>query len=638
MATVYTADIDHFRGYMTYSTSDTNTTYTVTISAYGVAIYSGASSSSYDSNYKYAALVWSGAASGSKAYTGTNDTISYSSPTHSFGSQTITVTKGTSSKTLTVTIYAATSSTGSNNQSKTVTFTIPALKKYTVSYSATGATGVPSSQTKYYGKTLILSSAKPTKTGYTFSKWKASNNTLYSAGASYTDNAATTLTAQWTANKYTLTYDANGGTCSTASKSVTYNSTYGTLATPTRTGYTFDGWYTVKTQTGGEEVKSNTVCKGNAKIYARWAPITYSVKFNTNYPSGTQTTKTQTHTYDTALALTGNTWSYSGYAFQGWATSATGSVKYTNNQSVKNLTSKQDATVNLYAVWSSTYTAPKISNLSAVRCDQQGNETLSGEYVKLSFNWTAGLTPSSNPTYSSSIEVVVQTFINPSNPFTYTTTSTDSSGHVELGPLELAVGETGTATITINDTSITDGEEVSKTIELPKGGFPVHISKNEKAIRFFGVCDDETDDGVYIDGNLETKGDLIIEGHDSPIGTVISSQASSSTVVPSGTSTAVCSIELPAGTWIIRAFLRLPTMGSDRTKYVEANMSSTSGASGYYWRAPCENMITETILTQIVLPTKTTTYYVNVTQTSGSNKTFVKGGSTAQNMRAVRIA
>ena len=138
MATVYTADIDHFRGYMTYSTSSTDTTYTVTISAYGVAIYSGASSGSYDRNYKYAALVWSGAASGSKAYTGTNAEVSYSSPTYSLGSQTITVSKGTSSKTLTVTVYAATSSTGSNNQGKTVTFTIPALAKYTVSYSANG--------------------------------------------------------------------------------------------------------------------------------------------------------------------------------------------------------------------------------------------------------------------------------------------------------------------------------------------------------------------------------------------------------------------------------------------------------------------------------------------------------------------
>lgn len=629
MATVYTADIDHFRGYMTYSTSSTNTTYTVTISAYGVAIYSGASSGSYDSNYKYAALVWSGAASGSKAYTGTNATVSYSSPTYSLGSQTITVTKGTSSKTLTVTVYAATSSTGSNNQGKTVTFTIPALAKYTVSYSANGGSGAPSSQTKYYGKTLTLSSTKPTKTGYTFSKWKASDNTLYSAGGSYTKNEATTLTAQWTANKYTLTYNANEGTCSTASKSVTYGSAYGTLATPTRTGYTFAGWYTTKT--GDTQVTSSTTCTGNATIYAHWAPITYSVKYNGN-GSTSGSMSNSSHTYDTAKALTANAFEKPGYAFQGWATSATGSVKYTDKQSVKNLTSTSGATVNLYAIWSSTYTAPKISNILAARCDQEGNETLSGEYVKLSFNWTAGLTPGS-ATYSSSIEV--------SGALTYTDTSSVSSGAVELGPLSLVVGETGTATIKVTDTST--AEEVSKTVALPKGGYPIHISKNEKAIRFFGVCDDENDNGVYIGGNLyveggdiNTDGDLTLKGHDSPIGTIIEVKSDASTSVPSGTSTPLMSITLPDGVWVLRVLIRFPLMGTDRTKYVYANISSTSGATAYMYRQPCENMITNIMLTQII--TAGGTYYTNVYQNSGSAKTFVAGSTAYQNMRAVRIA
>lgn len=624
MATVYTADIDHFRGYMTYETSSTNTSYTVTVSAYGVAIYSGASSGSYDSNYKYGALVWSGAASGSKPYTGTNGTVSYSNPRISLGSQTITVTKGTSAKTLTVTVYAATSDTGSNNQGKTVTFTIPALAKYTVSYSANGGSGAPSSQTKYYGKTLTLSSTKPTKTGYTFSKWKATDNTLYSAGGSYTKNEATTLTAQWTANKYTLTYNANGGNCSTASKSVTYDSAYGTLATPTRTGYSFNGWYTAKT--GGSQVTSSTVCAGNATIYARWTPITYTVQFNTNYPSGTQATKTQSHTYDTAQTLTANTWAYSGYAFQGWATSSTGSVKYIDKQSVKNLSSTSGATVKLYAVWSSTYTAPKISNILAVRCDQQGNETLSGEYVKLSFNWTAGLTPGSS-TYSSSVEV--------SGAFTYTTTSSASSGSVELGPLSLIVGETGTATIKVTDTST--AEEASKTVVLPKGGFPIHISKNEKAIRFFGVCDDANDDGVYIDGNLEVEGDLTLEGHDSPIGTIINVQNSTTTVVPSGSRVDLMSIDLPEGVWVVRIMIRFPAMGSDRTKTVEASITSTASSTAYMYKAPCENMITSVILPQII-NSPSTTYYVKVYHNSGSDKTFAKGSTVAQHIRAVRIA
>ena len=51
------------------------------------------------------------------------------------------------------------------------------------------------------------------------------------------------LTASWTANTYSVTFNPNGGSVSTPTKNVTYGSTYGDLPTPTRTGYTFNGWY-----------------------------------------------------------------------------------------------------------------------------------------------------------------------------------------------------------------------------------------------------------------------------------------------------------------------------------------------------------------------------------------------------------
>ena len=51
------------------------------------------------------------------------------------------------------------------------------------------------------------------------------------------------LVANWTANTYSVTFNPNGGSVSTTTKNVTYGSTYGDLPTPTRTGYTFNGWY-----------------------------------------------------------------------------------------------------------------------------------------------------------------------------------------------------------------------------------------------------------------------------------------------------------------------------------------------------------------------------------------------------------
>lgn len=71
---------------------------------------------------------------------------------------------------------------------------------YAVTFNANGGTGAPSSQTKTYGKTLTLSSTKPTRTNYTFKGWgvAASSTTVsYAAGASYTNNAAITLYAVW---------------------------------------------------------------------------------------------------------------------------------------------------------------------------------------------------------------------------------------------------------------------------------------------------------------------------------------------------------------------------------------------------------------------------------------------------------
>lgn len=71
---------------------------------------------------------------------------------------------------------------------------------YTVSYNANGGTGAPSAQTKTYGKTLTLSSTKPTRANYTFVGWgiSASSTTAsYQPGGSYTANSKTTLYAIW---------------------------------------------------------------------------------------------------------------------------------------------------------------------------------------------------------------------------------------------------------------------------------------------------------------------------------------------------------------------------------------------------------------------------------------------------------
>ena len=101
--------------------------------------------------------------------------------------------------------------------------------------------------------------ATPTRTGYTFDGWytAASGGTKITSSSTVSTASNHTLYAHWTANTYTVTYNVNGGNAlSTTTKSVTYDGTYGTLATPTRTGYDFSGWYTAAS--GGSKIESTT--------------------------------------------------------------------------------------------------------------------------------------------------------------------------------------------------------------------------------------------------------------------------------------------------------------------------------------------------------------------------------------------
>ena len=213
--------------------------------------------------------------------------------------------------------------------------------------------------------TSITSITKPTRYGYDFGGYYTStggtgtqiidaDGKIVSGKLTYIA-ANDTLYAKWTPKTNCVLYfNSNLPSGATASinptqKNVTFNSTYGTLATGTRTGYTLEGWYTTSSCT--TKVSTTTkVASESQTVYAKWKPNTYYVKFNGNGNTGGSMTN-QTFTYDTGQNLTANAFEKTGYSFQGWATSASGEVVYSNGQNVKNLTSANGGTVNLYAVW-----------------------------------------------------------------------------------------------------------------------------------------------------------------------------------------------------------------------------------------------------------------------------------------------
>lgn len=209
--------------------------------------------------------------------------------------------------------------------------------KYTITYNANGGSGAPSSQTKYYGTAIKLSSTKPTRTGYTFSKWTTASNgsgTAYAPGANYTANAAATLYAQWTINKYTVTYNANGGTGAPASQTANYNTTITISNTvPTRppngdTEYVFKGWATTKdATTASYKSGSSYVVKSNITMYAVWG--TETAKWDVIYDAngGTNAPGNQVKNKDVALVLSDVMPIRTGYNFGGWATNPDSTVE-----------------------------------------------------------------------------------------------------------------------------------------------------------------------------------------------------------------------------------------------------------------------------------------------------------------------
>ena len=359
--------------------------------------------------------------------------------------------------------------------------------KYTATYdpnggSYNGTTEASTNQGTYetaYSVGVFDGTAidNPTRTGYVFASWKCdANGSTYNSGDSLNWSFAKNIkfTAQWTPITYTVEYNPNGGSGSTAPSTHTYDVaknltacgfTNGATVTydfnggtgnpnsatvsasfagwaispdvepiysngqsvknltsenggtvtlyakwtdgkltlpdnPTRTGYTFSGWYTEKD--GGDKVENGKVISSDITLYAHWTPITYTVEYNPNGGSGS--TASSTHTYDVAQNLTKNgferkftvTFNYNDdvttattatatAAFNGWAKSASGAVEYADGASVINLTSENGGTVTLYANW----TDASVDVKEAARkgyvfkgwFDENGNSVAIGSYT-----------------------------------------------------------------------------------------------------------------------------------------------------------------------------------------------------------------------------------------------------------------
>ena len=140
--------------------------------------------------------------------------------------------------------------------------------------SQDGSAPSPLSKDVTYGESYGTL-ATTNRTGYSFGGWwtgTGGTGTQITSSTAVTITANQTLYAKWTASTYKVSFDSVGGTtASPASKTVTYDSIYGTLAITSKDGYGFGGWWTSVGGTGSE-ITSETLVSLNAdqKLYAKW--------------------------------------------------------------------------------------------------------------------------------------------------------------------------------------------------------------------------------------------------------------------------------------------------------------------------------------------------------------------------------
>ena len=359
------ASSSRYRGVLSYSKSSTSGNAKTTISWTAKV------------QMKYAALYGvgikvSGADTGSSTgYLTSSSGSSWATVKTITGSFSVTGATSSQTKNLTFTAYGTpVSGYGSAGGSVSETFkiTIPALKKYTITFKPNGGTGGPSSQTKYHGKNITITSSVPTRTGYTFQGWarSTSGDVVYKAGTTCTMNSDQTLYAIWKINTYTVSYKANGGSGGPSSQTKTYGKALTvTSSKPIRTDYNFTKWNTTSSGSGvsyssGGTIPANTDSAGKSTnksftLYAQWEKATCVVTFNAN--GGTGSGKVVPSIIGTGMiipnasATAGNAGTKAGYEFIGWSKSATATTAtYTVGM---NAVFNSDTV--LYAVWSPIY-------------------------------------------------------------------------------------------------------------------------------------------------------------------------------------------------------------------------------------------------------------------------------------------
>ena len=257
---------------------------------------------------------------------------------------------------------------------------------YTIYYYMTGGEdgGTTPENTAIYGSNFTFQANGYTKTGYTFYRWLVRDNNYsfigyYNAGQLYGiwDRLSNHHAfAEWSAKKYTITYDANGGsgTLATNPQTATYDSTFTFSAnTFAKIGHEFSGWHLYdgitrinQTSTYGPAsyLYGTWNQDKNLTAIAQWTPNVFTVTFNANGKGGTNGTggtKIIAQNYNTIVTCP--IFKAVGHVFGGWATSATSTIVNKIGGATFTL---GNADQTFFAIWTVNTDGTKFSELQTV--------------------------------------------------------------------------------------------------------------------------------------------------------------------------------------------------------------------------------------------------------------------------------
>ena len=327
----------------------------------------------------------------------------------------------------------------------TVNYSLSVTPYHSINYNTNGGTITSTGYPTYVADGDSLSqSSLPTakKTGYIFKGWEWDydkglilGNLSSALSAVY---GPVYLKAVWETEpvNYVLSYNANGGSGSMASQTVTEGQAAKLKTnTFTKTGYYFTGWNT-KANGSGTSYSDGAYATfyGNTTLYAQWEKYADPViTFDKNDGSGT--TATQTVPYGESTTLNTNSFTRTGYTFSGWNTKADGTGTAYNNGA--NVTLHENTT--LYAQWQlNTYSFSFDAN--------GGSGSMSG----------------GSAAYGESIQLPGNTFTRPKYTFSGWNTKADGSGTAYADNASLTLTED--TTLYAQWTLVTD-----YTVLLPDG-------------------------------------------------------------------------------------------------------------------------------------------------------------------------